>query len=129
MLRVAVVGAFGRMGATVCEAVESDRDLEVVARVGSGDSLESVLDAGADVAIEFTTPKTVMANASWLLERLERDGLNVVAPTIIPEAWRGQRTASRPTVRPGTEAMRLVARRTPGMNAERSIVSWRRVRI
>lgn len=74
MLRVAVVGAAGRMGAVTCEAVEADGELDLVARVRSGDGLEKVLDAGADVAVEFTTPDTVGRNTAWLLER----GVHVV---------------------------------------------------
>lgn len=69
MLRVAVIGAHGRMGATVCAAVEADLELELVARVGSCDGLGTVLDAGADVAVEFTLPSSVKANTAWLLER------------------------------------------------------------
>ena len=69
MVRVAVVGARGRMGTAVCDAVEADPDLELVARVGSRDGLDVVLDAGADVAVEFTLPGTVKANTRWLLER------------------------------------------------------------
>jgi 4-hydroxy-tetrahydrodipicolinate reductase len=73
-LRVAVIGADGRMGATVCDAVGSDPELELVARIDVQDSLEEALDAGADVAVEFTTPGTVKANTAWLLER----GVHVV---------------------------------------------------
>jgi 4-hydroxy-tetrahydrodipicolinate reductase len=69
VIRVAVVGAAGRMGQAVCRAVAEDADCELVAQVDYEDSLELVLDAGADVAVEFTTPDTVKANASWLLER------------------------------------------------------------
>lgn len=68
MLRVAVIGACGRMGSTVCAAVEGDPELELVARVGSNDGLGLVLDAGADVAVEFTLPTSVKANTTWLLE-------------------------------------------------------------
>jgi 4-hydroxy-tetrahydrodipicolinate reductase len=67
MIRVAVVGAYGRMGSVTCDAVDANPDTELVARVGSADRLDAVLDAGADVAVEFTTPRTVKANASWLL--------------------------------------------------------------
>ncbi len=74
MTRVAVIGAHGRMGTAVCSAVEGEPDLDLVARVGSGDSLEVVLDAGADVAVEFTTPESVKGNTAWLLER----GVHVV---------------------------------------------------
>jgi 4-hydroxy-tetrahydrodipicolinate reductase len=62
------------MGAVTCQAVEADGGLDLVARVGSPDGLERVLDAGADVAVEFTTPGTVKRNAAWLLER----GVHVV---------------------------------------------------
>lgn len=74
MQRVAVLGAAGRMGSVTCAAVEADPDLELVARVESGDGLDRVLDAGADVAVEFTTPASVKANTLWLLER----GVHVV---------------------------------------------------
>jgi 4-hydroxy-tetrahydrodipicolinate reductase len=57
------------MGSAVCAAVDADGELELVARVGSQDGLEAVLDAGADVAVEFTLPGSVKANTAWLLER------------------------------------------------------------
>jgi 4-hydroxy-tetrahydrodipicolinate reductase len=72
--RVAVVGAAGRMGSVTCEAVEQATDLDLVARVDSGDPLDAVLDAGADVAVEFTTPDSVRHNTEWLLQR----GVHVV---------------------------------------------------
>lgn len=74
MLRVGVLGAGGRMGAVTCDAVRDDPELELVATVGSADGLEGILDAGADVAVEFTTPATVKGNTAWLLER----GVHVV---------------------------------------------------
>lgn len=74
MIRVAVVGALGRMGSTVCQAVEADPDTELVARVDEGDNLQDILDAGADVAVEFSTPTSVKRNTKWLLER----GVHVV---------------------------------------------------
>ena len=42
MIPVAVVGAAGRMGTTVCEAVEAASDLELVARYDLGDDLTTV---------------------------------------------------------------------------------------
>lgn len=68
VLRVAVVGAYGRMGSVTCEALEQDPDVELVARVGSGDALDAVTDAGAAVAVEFTTPASVVDNAAALLK-------------------------------------------------------------
>ena len=69
MLRVAVIGARGRMGSAVCAAVRDDPDTELVAEIDSGDRLDAILDAGADVGVEFTTPASVKANTRWLLER------------------------------------------------------------
>ncbi len=66
---MAVVGAGGRMGSAVCDAVRGDPETELVAEVGSGDGLDAVLDAGADVAVEFTLPASVRRNTAWLLTR------------------------------------------------------------
>jgi 4-hydroxy-tetrahydrodipicolinate reductase len=57
------------MGSAVCNAVREDEELELVAEIGASDSLEGVLDAGADVAVEFTVPDSVKRNTAWLLER------------------------------------------------------------
>ena len=64
-----MLGAYGRMGSAVCDAVEEDDDCELVARLGSDSKLDEVLDAGADVAVEFTVPDSVKRNVAWLLER------------------------------------------------------------
>lgn len=56
-LRVAVLGAAGRMGRATCAAVEDAADLELVARVGPGDDVaQAVRDAAADVVVDFTRP-------------------------------------------------------------------------
>jgi 4-hydroxy-tetrahydrodipicolinate reductase len=68
MLAVAVIGAQGRMGTVTCAAVEDDGDLDLVARVGSGNTLDTVVEAGAAVAVEFTRPDTVFDNTCWLLD-------------------------------------------------------------
>lgn len=72
VLRVGVIGAYGRMGAEVCRAVEAEDDLELIARVGRRDSLDSLSEAA--VAVEFSTPETVTEN---VLQSLQR-GLDVV---------------------------------------------------
>jgi 4-hydroxy-tetrahydrodipicolinate reductase len=63
-IRVAVAGAAGRMGATVCEAVEGASDLTLTGRADPqlGTSLADVL-GDADVLVDFTQPDTVVANA------------------------------------------------------------------
>ena len=65
LIRVAVAGAAGRMGATVCEAVEGAADMELVARADPslGTSLEDALSAAPEVLVDFTIPTTALANA------------------------------------------------------------------
>jgi 4-hydroxy-tetrahydrodipicolinate reductase len=64
-LKVAVAGAAGRMGETVCRAVEGADDMTLVARADPalGQSLTDALAAGPDVIVDFTIPATALANA------------------------------------------------------------------
>jgi 4-hydroxy-tetrahydrodipicolinate reductase len=64
VIRVAVAGAAGRMGATVCRAVEGAPDLELTGRADPslGTSVAAVLGA-ADVLVDFTLPTTALENA------------------------------------------------------------------
>jgi 4-hydroxy-tetrahydrodipicolinate reductase len=63
-IRVAVAGAAGRMGETVCAAVEGAGDMELTGRADPtlGTSVTDVLE-NADVLVDFTVPETVVANA------------------------------------------------------------------
>jgi 4-hydroxy-tetrahydrodipicolinate reductase len=66
MIRVAVAGAAGRMGQTVCAAVENAPDMELVGRADPllQRSLEQVLDQERpDVVVDFTHPDTAVENA------------------------------------------------------------------
>jgi 4-hydroxy-tetrahydrodipicolinate reductase len=69
MIRVAVAGAAGRMGKTVCAAVEGAEDMELVGRADPalGRTLEDVLP-DAEVVVDFTQPDTALANALACLE-------------------------------------------------------------
>ena len=58
-MKVAVLGAKGRMGSEVVRAVTAAEDLELAAALDVGDELEL---AGVDVAVDFTHPDTVMDN-------------------------------------------------------------------
>ena len=69
MISVAVSGAAGRMGQTVCAAVEGAEDMNLTGRADPslGTSLADVLD-DAEVVVDFTTPDTAVANARECLE-------------------------------------------------------------
>ncbi|QAY62295.1 4-hydroxy-tetrahydrodipicolinate reductase [Xylanimonas allomyrinae] len=67
-IRVAVLGAAGRMGATTCAAVEAAPDLTLVARVDSSDGVAGVGATGAQVAVDFTVPSVTEANVHALLD-------------------------------------------------------------
>ena len=69
MINVAVSGAAGRMGETVCRAVEGADDMALVGRADPklGVALEDVL-GDADVVVDFTEPGTAVHNARLCLE-------------------------------------------------------------
>jgi 4-hydroxy-tetrahydrodipicolinate reductase len=77
-IRVAVAGAAGRMGATVCEAVEEADGLELTGRADPalGVELGDVLD-DADVVVDFTIPDQALPNAHKCLH----SGTSVVIGT------------------------------------------------
>jgi 4-hydroxy-tetrahydrodipicolinate reductase len=74
-IRVAVLGAGGRMGSQAVVAFEAAADLELVAALGRGDSLDAAV--GADVVVDLTVPDQVMANVEWALAH----GMHVVTGT------------------------------------------------
>ncbi len=80
MIRVAVAGAAGRMGATVCEAVEGAEDMLLVARADPalGTSLEQAIAAERpEVVVDFTRPDTALSNAMACVDA----GVHVVIGT------------------------------------------------
>lgn len=69
-IRVAVIGADGRMGTHVCEAVEAAEGLELVARIDQDDDLDQVItDTAPDVAVDFTIPGVSQRNVATLVAR------------------------------------------------------------
>jgi 4-hydroxy-tetrahydrodipicolinate reductase len=65
MIRVAVSGAAGRMGATTCAAIEAADDLELVARIDPtlGVDLPTAISEHApDVLVDFSIPSTAVSN-------------------------------------------------------------------
>ncbi|KJY41605.1 dihydrodipicolinate reductase [Streptomyces sp. NRRL B-1568] len=66
-LRVAVVGAKGRIGSEAVRAVEAADDMELVAALGRGDKLDALTEAGAQVVVELTHPDSVMDNLEFCI--------------------------------------------------------------
>ena len=97
MIRVGVIGACGRMGLMVCRAVAEADDLALVAaidrsKIGENvgaligqpklgipvsDELERLLEAEAEIAIDFTHPDVVMENVRWCVDH----GVHLVVGT------------------------------------------------
>jgi len=77
-VRVGVIGAAGRMGATVCAAIAADKNLELVAAVDTASAgsvvhgltvateLRALADAKVEVAVDFTVAAASRVNLPWL---------------------------------------------------------------
>ncbi|MFC8719066.1 4-hydroxy-tetrahydrodipicolinate reductase [Kitasatospora sp. NPDC057198] len=76
-LRVAVIGARGRIGSEAVKAVEAAGDMELVAALGRGSELTELTEARVDVAVELTHPDSVMGNLDYCLTH----GIHVVTGT------------------------------------------------
>jgi len=76
-IKVAVLGAKGRMGATTVGAINEAADLELVAALDLGDDLNSLVTSGAQVVVDFTHPESVMGNLDFAINH----GVNVVVGT------------------------------------------------
>ncbi len=84
LIRVAVVGAAGRMGSQVCRAVEAADDLELVGRFDVDDDLGDL--GGADVVVEFSVPSASPDNVAHCVGQ----GVDVVVGTT---GWDEERLA------------------------------------
>ncbi|HET6570385.1 MAG TPA: 4-hydroxy-tetrahydrodipicolinate reductase [Solirubrobacterales bacterium] len=78
MIEVGVSGAAGRMGSTVCAAVEAAEGMELAAKADPAldTELGAILDR-VDVVVDFSTPETALENATACL----RAGVHVVLGT------------------------------------------------
>lgn len=72
-----VLGARGKMGSTVVDAVNNAPDMEIVAALDLGDELDALVANKADVVVDFTTPDSVMGNLAYLIEH----GIHAVVGT------------------------------------------------
>ncbi|MDT5178038.1 MAG: 4-hydroxy-tetrahydrodipicolinate reductase [Mycobacterium sp.] len=76
-MRVGVLGAKGKVGATIVDAVEAADDLTFTAGVDAGDPLTLFTDSQTEVVVDFTHPDVVMGNLEFLI----RAGINAVVGT------------------------------------------------
>ena len=76
-MKVAVLGAKGRMGTEAVAAISGASDLQLVAQLDLGDSLDLLVTSGAQVVVDFTHPDAVMKNIEFAIT----NGISVVVGT------------------------------------------------
>ena len=76
-MRVGVLGAKGKVGATMVQAVEAADDLTFTAGVDAGDQLSLFTDSQTEIVIDFTHPDVVMDNLKFLID----NGIHAVVGT------------------------------------------------
>ena len=76
-MRVGVLGAKGKVGATMVQAVEAADDLTFTSAVDAGGPLSLFTDSRTEVVIDFTHPDVVMDNLNYLID----NGIHAVVGT------------------------------------------------
>lgn len=76
-MRVGVLGAKGKVGATMVNAVTDADDLTFSVGVDAGDPLTELVEAETEVVIDFTHPGVVMDNLEFLID----NGIHAVVGT------------------------------------------------
>ena len=76
-IKVAVLGAAGRMGAEAVKAVSDAADMELVVSLGRGAELSEILEAGATHIVDLSVPAATEANVRFAVE----NGLHAVVGT------------------------------------------------
>jgi 4-hydroxy-tetrahydrodipicolinate reductase len=76
-MRVGVLGAKGKVGATMVNAVEAAEDLTFTVGVDAGDALSLFTDSQTEAVIDFTHPDVVMDNLKFLID----NGIHAVVGT------------------------------------------------
>ena len=77
MIKVSVVGAKGRMGSHVVDAVNAAADTELALALDAGDDLAAITPENTDVVVEFTVPSVSLGNVLALVKQ----GVDVVVGT------------------------------------------------
>jgi 4-hydroxy-tetrahydrodipicolinate reductase len=80
-LKVGVLGALGKVGREVCDAVaqaaRDEGDLELVARIDADDDLQTLVEEGVQAVVDFTHPDVVMDNLEFCVSH----GIHAVVGT------------------------------------------------
>ena len=76
-MRVGVLGAKGKVGATIVEGVQAADDLTYTVGVDAGDALSLFTDTQTEVVVDFTHPDVVMDNLRFLIN----NGIHAVVGT------------------------------------------------
>ena len=76
-MRVGVLGAKGKVGKAMCDAVRAADDLTLSAEVDAGDPLSLFTESGTEVVIDFTHPDVIMNNLKFLVD----NGIHAVVGT------------------------------------------------
>ena len=87
MLKVAVLGAKGRMGTAAVAAIAAAPDMELVAALGRSDSLDVLLERGAQLIVDLTVPDSTEANVHFAVAH----GIHAVVGTT---GWDATRLAA-----------------------------------
>ena len=77
MIQVSVVGAKGRMGSHVIDAVNGAEDMQLALALDAGDDLTRIEPANTDVVVEFTVPSVSLGNVLALIAQ----GVDIVVGT------------------------------------------------
>lgn len=86
-IKVAVLGAAGRMGSEAVKAVTDAADMKLVASLGRGDDLQQIIDAGATHIVDLSVPASTEQNVRFAIEH----GLHAVVGTT---GWSDERRAA-----------------------------------
>ena len=72
-----VLGARGKVGSEVCRAILAAPDTDLVAEIDAEDSLDRLVQGGAQAVVDFTHPGVVMGNLEFCI----RHGIHAVVGT------------------------------------------------
>lgn len=100
-MRVGVLGAKGKVGATMVAAVRAAADLTLSAEVDAGDPLSLLTDGNTEAVIDFTHPDVVMDNLKFLIA----NGIHAVVGTTGFTAERLQQVESWLADKPETSVL------------------------